>query len=99
MAGPGLVQADVASMAEESLMEQKLVEVDDLPVSGSRKRWMFLVWTLTFWIPDFLVRYLGRMKRKDVRIVWREKVAINMLIWLSCLFVAFFIGELIDSST
>ena len=74
-------------------MERKLEEVDDLPVSGSRKRWMFLVWTLTFWIPDFLVRWLGRMKRKDVRIAWREKVAINMLIWLSCLFVAFFIGE------
>lgn len=80
-------------MADEGLMERKLEEVDDLPVSGSRKRWMFLVWVLTFWIPDFLIRMVGRMKRKDVRIAWREKLAINMLIWLSCVFVGFFIGE------
>jgi chitin synthase len=66
--------------------------VDDLPVSGSRKRWMALVWLLTFYIPDFLVNWVGRMKRKDVRIAWREKFAINLLIWLSCLFVIFFIG-------
>ncbi|KAI9789398.1 MAG: hypothetical protein M1816_006058 [Peltula sp. TS41687] len=69
----------------------RLEEVDDLPVSGSRKRWMFLVWMLTFYIPDFLIRWLGRMKRKDVRTAWREKLAINLLIWLSCLFVCFFI--------
>lgn len=72
----------------------RLEEVDDLPVSGSRKRWMALVWMLTFYIPDFLIRWLGRMKRKDVRTAWREKLAINLLIWLSCLFVCFFIGML-----
>ena len=71
--------------------ERKLEEVDELPVSGSRKRWMALVWILTFYIPDFLVRWLGRMKRKDVRTAWREKLAINILIWFSCLLVAFFI--------
>lgn len=73
--------------------DRTLEEVDELPVSGSRKRWMALVWMLTFYIPDFLVRWLGRMKRKDVRIAWREKLAINILIWFSCLFVVFFIGR------
>ncbi len=72
--------------------DRTLEAVDDLPVSGSRKRWMALVWLLTFYIPDFLVNWVGRMKRKDVRIAWREKFAINLLIWLSCLFVSFFIG-------
>ncbi|KAJ5647047.1 Chitin synthase 8 [Penicillium lividum] len=64
--------------------EKNMEEVDDLPVSGSRKRWMFLVWMLTFFIPDFLIKWLGRMKRKEVRVAWREKLAINMIIWFCC---------------
>ncbi|EPS36640.1 hypothetical protein H072_9862 [Dactylellina haptotyla CBS 200.50] len=68
-------------------------EIDEIIVSGSRKRWLFLVWALTFYIPDFLLSSLGRMKRKDVRVAWREKLAINILIWLSCGFVIFFIIE------
>ncbi|KAI9828241.1 MAG: hypothetical protein M1826_006067 [Phylliscum demangeonii] len=77
----------------ESVQDARLEEVDDLPVSGSRKRWMALVWLLTFYVPDFLIRWLGGsgMRRKDVRIAWREKLAINILIWLSCLLVIFFI--------
>ncbi|CRK33678.1 hypothetical protein BN1723_019867 [Verticillium longisporum] len=31
------------------------------------------------------------MPRKDVRMAWREKLAINLIIWLSCLLAAFFI--------
>ncbi len=78
-------------MAEKG-NEKKMEEVDSVITSGTRKRWLFLVWTLTFWIPDFFIRKIGRMPRKDVRTAWREKVAINMLIWLSCAFVVFFIG-------
>ncbi|EEA28731.1 hypothetical protein TMatcc_002918 [Talaromyces marneffei ATCC 18224] len=75
-------------MAEKS-KERKMEEVDILPVSGSRKRWLFIVYLFTFWVPDFLIRFLGRMKRKDVRMAWREKLAINMIIWLACLTAAF----------
>ncbi|KKK18817.1 hypothetical protein ARAM_007342 [Aspergillus rambellii] len=64
--------------------EKKMEEVDDAPVSGSRKRWMALVWLLTFYVPTFAIRYIGRMKRKDVQVAWREKFAINLLIWLCC---------------
>ncbi|KAL4870066.1 hypothetical protein BDV12DRAFT_166535 [Aspergillus spectabilis] len=64
--------------------EKQMEEVDELPVSGSRKRWMALVWLLTFYIPNFAIKYIGRMKRKDVQVAWREKFAINMLIWLMC---------------
>ncbi|KAJ5928475.1 Chitin synthase 8 [Penicillium verhagenii] len=64
--------------------EKNMEEVDELPVSGSRKRWMFLVYMLTFYIPDFLIKWVGRMKRKEVRVAWREKLAINMLIWFAC---------------
>ena len=71
--------------------EKKLVEVDDIVVSGSRKRWLALVYMITFWVPDFLVKTVGRMPRKDIRTAWREKLAINLLIWLTCGFVIFFI--------
>ncbi|KAL8825162.1 MAG: hypothetical protein Q9191_004579 [Dirinaria sp. TL-2023a] len=77
-------------MAEKG-NEKKLVEVDDVVTSGSRKRWLFVVYLMTFLIPDFLIKWIGRMKRKDIRTAWREKFAINLLIWLSCVFVVFFI--------
>ena len=77
-------------MAEKG-NEKTMEEVDDVVISGSRKRWIFIVYLLTFYIPDFLVKWVGRMKRKDIRTAWREKLAINLIIWLSCAFVIFFI--------
>ncbi|KAE8165952.1 chitin synthase-domain-containing protein [Aspergillus tamarii] len=71
--------------------EKKMEEVDEVPVSGSRKRWMAIVWLLTFYIPDFAIKLFGRMKRKDVRTAWREKFAINLIIWFSCAVAIFFI--------
>ncbi|KAK4970538.1 hypothetical protein LTR66_011538, partial [Elasticomyces elasticus] len=76
-------------MAEKG-NEVKMAEIEEVPVSGSRKRWLAIIWLLTFWVPDFLVRIVGKMPRKDVRLAWREKLAINMMIWLSCGFVVFF---------
>ncbi|KAF2109854.1 chitin synthase-domain-containing protein [Lophiotrema nucula] len=73
----------------EEKVPDKLEEIDVTPTSGSRKRWVFIVWALTWWIPNFLVKWVGRMKRKDVQMAWREKLAINMLIWLSCALVVF----------
>ncbi|PKY01607.1 chitin synthase E [Aspergillus campestris IBT 28561] len=64
--------------------EKQMEEVDDAPVSGSRKRWLAIVYLLTFWLPDFIIKLVGRMKRKDVRDAWREKFAINLIIWFSC---------------
>ena len=74
--------------------------VDEIPTSSTRKRWMFLVWLLTWYIPDFGLRLLGpkKFKRKDVRTAWREKLAINYLIWLACaasIFMIAFFGDII----
>ncbi|XPT01317.1 Chitin synthase [Ascochyta lentis] len=77
----GLEQHNVI---DEKAANDKLEEVDTVPVSSSRKRWVFMVYALTWYIPDFLIRVVGRIKRKDVRMAWREKLAINLLIWLSC---------------
>ncbi|KAL8947589.1 MAG: hypothetical protein Q9222_006149 [Ikaeria aurantiellina] len=82
---------DTREQMAEKGNKKKMVEVDVVPVSGSRKRWLFLVYLMTFCIPDIFIKWFGRMGRKDIRTAWREKFAINMLIWLSCLFVVFFI--------
>lgn len=77
-------------MAEKG-NQKKMEEVEDVVISGTRKRWLMFVYAITFYIPDFMIRLVGRMKRKDIRIAWREKLAINLLIWLSCCFVVFII--------
>ena len=71
--------------------EKQMEEVDDTFVSGSRKRWMALVFMLTFYIPDAAIKFFGRMSRKDVRVAWREKFAINLIIWFGCAMAIFFI--------
>ncbi|KAL2861078.1 chitin synthase class Va [Aspergillus lucknowensis] len=71
--------------------EKQMEEVDEIPVSRSRKRWMALVWLLTWYIPTPAIRYIGRMKRRDVQVAWREKFAINLIIWLCCAIAIFLI--------
>ncbi|KAJ9605553.1 hypothetical protein H2200_010210 [Cladophialophora chaetospira] len=75
----------------EKANRKKMEEVDVVPLSSSRKRWLVVIYFLTWYLPDFAIKWVGGMKRKDVRVAWREKFAINIMIWVSCLFVAFFI--------
>ncbi|EAA27097.2 glycosyltransferase family 2 protein [Neurospora crassa] len=77
-------------MAEKA-NEKDMAEVEVYKDKPSRKRWVFLTYCLTWFIPDFAIRILGKMPRKDVRMAWREKVAINFIIWFFCLLAAFFI--------
>lgn len=66
--------------------------------TSARRRWVALCWILTFWVPNWALTYIGGMKRPDVRQAWREKLALNMLIWLMCgcaVFVIAIIGPLI----
>ncbi|KAJ6444251.1 chitin synthase 6 [Purpureocillium lavendulum] len=90
-AGDMFKNFDTREQMAERGNEKKLEEVEEYKDSASRKRWVFTVYLLTWFIPDFLIRWMGRMPRKDVRMAWREKVAINMLIWFLCLVAAFFI--------
>lgn len=77
-------------MAEKG-NQKKMEEVDAVKMSGSRKRWLAIVYMMTWFLPDFTIKWVGGMKRKDVRTAWREKFAINLLIWAACGFVIFFI--------
>ena len=63
------------------------------PISKSRRLWVAIVWALTFWIPSFVLRYIGQMKRPDVRMAWREKLVLVMLIFLLNGTVVFYIVE------
>ncbi|KAM7222758.1 chitin synthase 6 [Rhypophila decipiens] len=57
-------------------------KIEENPITRSRKAWVALVWALTFWIPSPFLRYVGRMKRPDVRMAWREKLVLCFLILL-----------------
>ena len=66
--------------------------------SLARRRWVFLCTLLTFWVPSIALKKIGRMKRQDIRQAWREKLAINMIIWFICgctIFVIAVLGRLI----
>jgi chitin synthase len=65
-----------------------------LKESSARRRWVFLCWALTWWIPTPLLTWVGRMKRMDVRQAWREKLALNMIIWFTCACAVFVIAVL-----
>lgn len=51
--------------------------VEDIKTSKGRWRWVFLTWLFTWWIPSFLLNWCGGMKRRDVRMAWREKLLIK----------------------
>lgn len=59
--------------------------------SLTRKIWVITVWTLTFWIPSPLLSFVGRMKRADVRMAWREKLVLVFFIMLLNGIIVFYI--------
>lgn len=92
----GLVDNPLAGKELEkgSGIVQKELEgntVEEIPTSRSRRWWLRVVWASTWWIPSFALSHIGRMKRPDIRLAWREKVTICMLIFLMCAVVVFYI--------
>ncbi|KAL4401910.1 chitin synthase [Malassezia pachydermatis] len=71
---------------------------EQLRISSERRHWVIFTWLLTFWMPSFILARFRRYKRSDVRMAWREKLAINMVIWFICLcsiFVIVFLGDVV----
>ena len=60
-------------------------------MTWSRRVWVWFVWALTFWVPSPALRFVGRMKRPDVRMAWREKLVLVLLILLLNGIVVFYI--------
>ena len=77
-------------------MDPELAEpktITQTPMEPSRRIWVAVVWALTFWIPSILLRVVGRMKRPDVRMAWREKLVLMLFIFLLNATVVFYIIE------
>ena len=81
---PGFTGTKGEKAVGEDGKGKRATTVEEVPTSAARRVWLVIVWTLTWWIPSFLLSYVGRMKRPDIRIAWREKVALCMLIFLVC---------------
>ncbi|OJJ47220.1 hypothetical protein ASPZODRAFT_15898 [Penicilliopsis zonata CBS 506.65] len=69
--------------------DPKHIEKKTIP--AGRRVWAGFVWAITFWIPSPFLRYIGRMKRPDVRMAWREKLVLMCLILLFNATVLFYI--------
>ncbi|GAA5979187.1 hypothetical protein JCM10908_002832 [Rhodotorula pacifica] len=65
--------------------------IEEVPTSRGRRVWVGVVWALTWWVPTPCLTYIGRMKRPDIRMAWREKLALCMLIGFFCGVVIFYI--------
>jgi len=73
-------------------------EEEDVPTTRARRNWVFLTFLLTWWIPSSFLSKCGKMVRPDIRMAWREKVALCILIGFLSLIMVFYIavlGELI----
>ncbi|KAI8064149.1 chitin synthase-domain-containing protein [Gongronella butleri] len=81
---PAAMQQEMdAAAAADDTEEEK-------PTAG-RKHWVRFVWFMTWWIPSKCMVWCGRMKRKDVRLAWREKLTLCMLIFLMSGFIIWFL--------
>lgn len=72
-------------------------ETESKPSPG-RRRWLWFVMFLTWWIPKPFMVWCGRMKRKDIRVAWREKFALCIIIFFMSAFIIWFLvffGELV----
>lgn len=72
--------------------------VEEVRDSSARRKWLYVVWSLTWWCPNIYLKWFGGMKRMDIRQAWREKLAINMIIWFICgcaIFVIVILGNVI----
>lgn len=93
--------ADKKALLEKEALPGEVQEGETTEVikeTSARRRWVALCWMLTFWVPTPFLRWFGRMKRLDVQQAWREKLALNILIWFICgcaVFVIAVLGNLI----
>ena len=85
-----------ADVTYEGEVDPELADGKEIIVQKTtfgRRVWVAATWATTFWIPSFLLKYVGRMKRPDVRLAWREKLLLMFLILLLNVTIIFYIVE------
>ncbi|ORX48286.1 hypothetical protein DM01DRAFT_1309811 [Hesseltinella vesiculosa] len=84
-----------AQATEKAAVQQQYDDVDDATAdvkpTAARKHWVRFVWFMTWWIPTKFLQWCGRMKRKDVRLAWREKLTLCMMILFMSGFMIWFL--------
>ncbi|KAI8379528.1 chitin synthase [Radiomyces spectabilis] len=96
--GPNM---DMSKMIEDYHSPQ-IENIEEVPITALRVWWVRFVWLMTWWIPSPLLRWIGKMKREDVQMAWREKVTLCILIFFFSIIVIFCIvglGEVICPGT
>ncbi|KAF7555431.1 hypothetical protein G7046_g6551 [Stylonectria norvegica] len=82
-------EGEFTGMLDPDLADGKHLETKE--IDKGRRAWVAFCWALTFWIPSPLLKYVGGMRRPDVRQAWREKVVLVFLIMLINGFMIFWI--------
>ncbi|TPX46496.1 chitin synthase [Synchytrium endobioticum] len=81
-----------AENAAQDVSTKKVVRVEkEVRSSHSRRAWLCLAFSLTCCVPSVFLSVCGRMKRRDIQIAWREKVAIFLIILFICACMLFYI--------
>lgn len=84
---------------DKNLTQGRAIDaIEEEPTTKTRRWWLALTWAMTWWIPTICLSRIGKMKRPDVQLAWREKVTICMLIFFACGSILFYIiglGKLI----
>ncbi|KAJ2788172.1 hypothetical protein GGI15_000193 [Coemansia interrupta] len=83
-----------ASAAPLAAAHAEPADEPDVPATRARKLWVAFTWLCTWAVPSPFLTWCGRIKRRDQRMAWREKVALCMIIFWSCAFVVFWIVAL-----
>ncbi|OAQ29907.1 glycosyltransferase family 2 protein [Linnemannia elongata AG-77] len=99
-ASPDEERDDALGKGQDGTKEKGVEDEDEekIPITRARRNWVFLTYALTWWIPSFCLNKCGKMVRPDIRMAWREKVALCILIGFLSLIMVFYIavlGELI----
>ena len=66
---------------------------EEVATTSARRKWVAITWLLTWWLPSPLLWLFG-LKRPDVRMAWREKLTINLMVWFVCACAVFVIAVL-----
>lgn len=80
---------ELGSPMVQKVGPREIIEKEE-DLTCSRKCWTCCTWGLTWWVPGFCLGWCG-MKRPDIRMAWREKVALCIIIATMCLSLLFFI--------
>ncbi|KAI9001677.1 chitin synthase-domain-containing protein [Gaertneriomyces semiglobifer] len=96
MDGASATEAEIRHLNEYQREKEKerlleLEKEEKRPTTGARSKWLCCTWSLTWCCFPFCLSICGRMRRKEVQMAWREKVALCIIILLMCVVLLGFI--------